>query len=101
VWLDRGELEKVASMEERGDFDRDGDGRKRRHDHRDDSATILATSAAEEEGPSSAISRRVSESNWHGAPRQSLCSAPAATRVLVIEQTKGVQTWSWQLWPTT
>lgn len=36
VWLDRGELEKVASMEERGDLGRDDDRRERRHDDRDD-----------------------------------------------------------------
>jgi uncharacterized protein len=38
VWLDRGELEKVAGMEARGDFDRDhGDGREGRggDDHGD------------------------------------------------------------------
>lgn len=35
VWLDRGELEKVASMEERGDFDRDGDRQDRRYGDRD------------------------------------------------------------------
>jgi len=35
VWLDLGELEKVASMEERGDFDRDGDRQDRRYGDRD------------------------------------------------------------------
>ena len=40
IWLDRGELEKIASMEERGDFDRDqrikdDEYRRERHDDHD------------------------------------------------------------------
>jgi Zn-finger nucleic acid-binding protein len=35
VWLDRGELEKVTGMEERGEYARDGGSERddRRHDH--------------------------------------------------------------------